>query len=197
MSAYPYRRRRYRRKGGSREKVAGVTIAAVVIAAAGSRHHLPPAAAPGQHAAAGVPASSGAAPVAPDGMFYTPASWAAAFLAADSLPQTACNLGAIKAWEAAEGGNWNNTASYNPLNTTYDGPGGSWLSDGKITATINSDGVRAYDSWADGFTANLAALNNGLYGGILSALRAGNDAQAVANAVASSPWGTAPFSASC
>jgi hypothetical protein len=199
MGGYSYRRRRFRRKNSSKERIAGVAIAAVVIAAAASKgHHLPPAAAPGQHAAAGTPASAGTTAVTtPDGTSYTPPSWAQAFLAVDSLPQTACNLAAIEAWEAEEGGQWNNSASYNPLNTTYDGPGGSWLGDGKITATINSAGVRAYDAWADGFTANLAALNNGLYGGVLSALRAGDDAQAVADAVASSPWGTAPFTASC
>ena len=36
-------------------------------------------------------------------------------------------------------------------------------------------------------------MRNGYYGGILDALSRGNDAQAVADAVAASPWGTGSF----
>lgn len=119
---------------------------------------------------------------------YAPASWASAFLGVLGEPQTSCNLGAIEAWEGAEGGAWNNDAAANPLNTTQPEPG-DW--------SINSVGVKAYPSWSEGLRANATAITNGLYGGILSALRAGNNAQAVADAVASSPWGTAPFEAAC
>ena len=66
---------------------------------------------------------------------------------------------------------------------------GSWV--------INSAGVRAYPSWQAGFTATLATLGNGNYGPIVSALRSGSSAQAVADAVAASPWGTSPFQAAC
>jgi hypothetical protein len=130
----------------------------------------------------------GASGPAPSGSSYTPQSWAAAFLAAGGWPQTACNISAITAWEAAEGGNWNNSAQYNPLDTTQPEPG-SW--------PMNSVGVQAYPSWQEGFQANLTVINNGLYGGILAALSAGDSAQAVADAVAASPWGTAPFTATC
>jgi len=130
-------------------------------------------------------ASVGAIPAAGS---YTPASWASAFLGVIGEPQTACNLGAVEAWESAEGGAWDNSAAANPLDTTEREPG-SW--------SINSVGVQAYPSWAEGLQANAAAITNGLYGGILSALSAGDSAQAVADAVASSPWGTAPFSANC
>jgi hypothetical protein len=95
---------------------------------------------------------------------------------------------AILTWEAAEGGNWNNTAAYNPLNTTMPEPG---------SAAMNSVGVRAYTSWGQGLRATVDTLNNGNYPGILAALAAGNDAQSVANAVGASPWGTGYFSASC
>lgn len=136
-------------------------------------------------AGGGVPLSVAAVPGARS---YTPASWASAFLGVLGEPQTACNLGAIEAWEGAEGGAWNNEADANPLNTTQPEPG-DW--------SINSDGVKAYPSWPEGLRANATAITNGLYGGILSALRAGGNAQAVADAVASSPWGTEPFSAAC
>ena len=66
-----------------------------------------------------------------------------------------------------------------------------------MTATINGPGVRAYNSWRTGFTATLATLGNGNYGPVVSALAAGTGAQAVASAVAASPWGTAPFTAAC
>ncbi len=125
---------------------------------------------------------------------YTPVSWAHTLLKAEGLPRTACNMGAITAWEAAEGGNWQNSAAYNPLNTTYDN-GGAWEASGKVTGTINGDGVRAYNSWHTGFVATYRTLS--LYPGILGALQAGNDAQAVADAVASSPWGTGGFTANC
>jgi hypothetical protein len=124
----------------------------------------------------------------PDGNAYTPSSWAGALLSAGGWPQTACNLGAVEAWEAAEGGNWENSAAYNPLDTTQPESGSS---------TMNSVGVRAYPSWQAGFQATLATLENGNYPGILSALRAGDSAQSVANAVAASPWGTGSFHASC
>ena len=106
------------------------------------------------------PAAATASTVVPDGNTYTPSSWAAALLSAGGWPQTRCNLSAVTAWEQAEGGNWQNSAAYNPLNTTYD-DNGRWEAQGLVTATINSAGVRAYSSWQTGFTATLTTLGNG------------------------------------
>ncbi len=111
-------------------------------------------------------------------------SWAQALLADAHLPLTSSNLAAMVAWEMAEGGNWYNGATCNPLDTTMPEPGAT---------SMNWVGVKAYTSWTEGFTATLATLFNGDYEGILAALRRGNDAQAVADAVAASPWGTEPF----
>ena len=114
----------------------------------------------------------------------TQVTWAQAFLKSLNMRQSVDNLAAIVAWEMAEGGHWYNTAYYNPLNTTQPMPG----------ATIfNSVGVRAYKSWVQGLKATVITINNGYYGDILAALRAGSDGQAVAAAVASSPWGTGLF----
>jgi len=140
------------------------------------------------YAAAGGAAAITARAVIPDGSAYTPASWAVALLAAGGWPRTSCNIGAITAWENAEGGNWANAARFNPLDTTEPEPG---------SYPMNSAGVQAYPSWAVGFRATLTTLANGHYGGILAALAAGGSAQAVADAVAASPWGTAPFRANC
>ncbi len=114
----------------------------------------------------------------------TQVTWAQAVLKSLGMPITADNVAAVVAWEMAEGGHWYNTAYYNPLNTTQSMPG----------ATIfNSVGVKAYTSWEQGLKATVITLHNGYYGGILEALSRGNDAQAVADAVAASPWGTGSF----
>jgi hypothetical protein len=115
--------------------------------------------------------------------------WARQFLAVIGEPQTQCNVAALTAWQIAEGGGpGGDGAAYNNLNTTQPEPG-DW--------SINSAGVKAYPSYQEGLQANATAITNGLYGGVLSALQAGDSAQAVADAVAGSPWGTSFFEASC
>lgn len=135
-----------------------------------------------QMLAAGLPPELMKAP--PGG--HTPVTWAKTLLQALRMPVTTDNLAAIIAWEMAEGGHWYNSAHFNPLNTTWRMPGAT---------SMNSVGVKAYLSWAQGLAATVNTFHNGLYEGILAALRAGNDAQAVANAVAASPWGTGSFAA--
>ncbi len=93
------------------------------------------------------------------------------------MPQTAENVRAIVAWARAEG----TDAANNPLATTQ-----PWEGDSRF----NSVGVRNYASYEDGLEASVRTLRNGRYGNILSALSAGNSADAVARAVADSPWGT-------
>ncbi len=115
----------------------------------------------------------------------TQVTWAQALLKSLGMPMTSENVVAIVSWEFAEGGHWYNTAHYNPLNTTQKMPGAT---------VFNSVGVKAYTSWTQGLQATVITLRNGFYGGILSALRSGKSAEAVAAAVASSPWGTHGFS---
>lgn len=112
---------------------------------------------------------------------YDPTTWASALLTRLGEPATDANVSAITAWESAEGGNWNNTAHYNPLNTTYVEPGSS---------TMNGSGVRSYSSWDQGLAATVATLQEAPYTGILDALLPGDDATGVVQAVTSSPWGT-------
>jgi peptidoglycan hydrolase CwlO-like protein len=132
----------------------------------------------------GRPAGGTLSPV-PLSNSYTPLTWAKALLEQLGMPLTSSNVAAVTAWELAEGGHWHNTAHYNPLDTTMPEPGAT---------SMNSVGVKAYVSWAQGFTATIATLRNGYYGQILAALRAGDNAYAVADAVAASPWGTGNFS---
>jgi hypothetical protein len=111
----------------------------------------------------------------------TPTDFANAFLNAIPEPDTADNVEAIVGWEEREGGNWENDAKFNPLDTTtaYDG-----------STSINSVGVQAFNNWDDGVTATVITIENGHYAGILAALAASDNADNVAAAVGASPWGT-------
>jgi hypothetical protein len=104
--------------------------------------------------------------------------WARDFLTKLNMPVTAENVRSVSAWEQAEG----TKASFNPLATTQGGFAGE--------TRFNSVGVKNYATYQDGIDANVHALMNGRYTNILDALRAGNSAEAVAQAIANSPWGT-------
>lgn len=104
--------------------------------------------------------------------------WARDFLTKLQMPITSENVRAIVAWERAEG----TAAHFNPLATTQSGFSGE--------TRFNSVGVKNYATYQDGIDANAHALTNGRYQNVLDALRAGNDAKAVAQAIADSPWGT-------
>jgi hypothetical protein len=104
--------------------------------------------------------------------------WAHDFLNRLGMPETADNVRAITAWEQAEG----TAAHFNPLATTQSGFAGE--------TGFNSVGVKNYATYEDGLAANVRAITNGLYGNILAALSAGNNAMAVGQAIANSPWGT-------
>jgi peptidoglycan hydrolase CwlO-like protein len=138
-------------------------------------------------AAARAAAGGGSVPAVPlTGILgaYTQQTWARALLKNLGVPVSDANISAIVSWEMAEGGHWYNTAHFNPLNTTQSEPGAT---------SMNSVGVKAYVSWGQGFTATITTLFNGYYAGILAALERGDDAQAVANAVGASAWGTGTF----
>lgn len=72
-------------------------------------------------------------------------------------------------------------AEWNPCATEEDEPG-----DG----TFNADGVKDYESEAEGVAATVATLKNGKYGPVLVELAANTDAIAGVTAWALSPWGT-------
>jgi hypothetical protein len=171
-----YRYRRQRLSGG---QVAAIAVAAAVLLSGGAA------------GARAVPAHPGHATGAVAGVGHSRQRWAAALLRSGGFPRTRCNLAAITAWERAEGGHWENGAERNPLNDAHWMPG-SWLMPG-----YNPAHVRAYPTWGSGLQATLATLAGPDYGSIRGALANGNDAQAVATAVARSPWGTNYFSARC
>jgi len=106
--------------------------------------------------------------------------WAHDFLTALGAPITGENMRAITAWEMAESGGGG--GHFNPLNTTQGGFAGE--------TDYNSVGVKNYTSYDDGIQANVKVINNGLYQPILDALKAGNNAMSVAQAISQTPWGT-------
>jgi hypothetical protein len=107
-----------------------------------------------------------------------PVQWARDFLTRLNMPITNDNVRAVAAWEQAEG----TAARFNPLATTQSGFQGE--------TRFNSVGVKNYATYDDGINANVRAITNGLYGNVLDALRAGNSAERVGQAIADSPWGT-------
>jgi hypothetical protein len=112
---------------------------------------------------------------------YTPTTFAAALLGRLGIPVSRGAVRSVVGWERAEGGNWNNTAHFNPLNTTQAAPGAG--------STGTQGNIKSYTNWNQGLNATAQTLRNGHYGGILQALKTGNP-DAVANAIGSSPWGT-------
>lgn len=103
--------------------------------------------------------------------------WASDLLGRLGMPVTSENVRAMTAWAQAEG----TDAAFNPLATTQSQTGAT---------SFNSVGVKNYTSYDNGIDATVQTLTNGRYGAILTALRSGNSAEAVARAVADSPWGT-------
>jgi hypothetical protein len=95
----------------------------------------------------------------------TPQWFARQVLAGLGLPTTKSNVNWLVAWESREGGHWENTAQFNPLNTTLQMPGDS--------GTMNSVGVRVYSSWQQGIDATVRTLAESRYTDIRGALATG------------------------
>jgi hypothetical protein len=94
---------------------------------------------------------------------------------------TTAQLQKLIAWFNQEGGNWNNSARYNPLNTTLALPGAG--------NTGSQGNIKVYTSWQQGIDATVKTLKLGAYSGVVNALKNGSASQFEA-AVNSSPWGT-------
>lgn len=111
----------------------------------------------------------------------TPTDFALALLRSANLPITRNNLVAVVAWEKLEGGHWENSATFNPLNTTQSMAG---------STTKNADGVQAFTSWDQGVAASVKTLKNGLYEPIIEAFGQSLDPDVTLRIIDASPWGT-------
>jgi hypothetical protein len=86
----------------------------------------------------------------------------------------------MKAWRQHEGAK----ATYNPFNTTQKAAGAT---------NFNSVGVKNFINRAQGLKATLDTLNNGRYGGIITAIKNiknDDDINNAMQAVNDSPWGS-------
>ena len=110
----------------------------------------------------------------------TPRSFASELLKASGINPSPQAIKNVVSWEAQEGGNWKNSARYNPLNTTLNEPGAG--------NTGSQGNIKVYGSWGQGVKATADTLKN--YPGILDALKSGAGFGEFAKAVNSSPWGT-------
>lgn len=104
-------------------------------------------------------------------------------LAGIHAPATVDNLRACHAWQLAEGGR----ATWNPWNTTQPEPGSSHYNSFGPHGEYH---VLNYPDEATGVRATVTTLENGHYGPIVAAFRAGDAGAHVAAAVDASPWGT-------
>jgi len=110
-------------------------------------------------------------------------TWAHAILAALGAPATQANLNSMIDWFNREGGGGEN----NPLNTTLQTTG--------ATGSINSAGVKNYDTPADGVAATVKTLAGG-YPAIVAALKAGTGLSNAGSQVSSelSTWSGGGYS---
>jgi Peptidase family M23 len=113
-------------------------------------------------------------------------TWATQLLGALGAPVNDSNITALTTWQSREGGHWNNSASFNPLNTTLD-MGNS--------QSMNSVGVKRYNSWDEGIQATVSTLTGANadargYSAIVNALRSGANTETILNAVSNSAWVT-------
>lgn len=123
----------------------------------------------------GNPSGQGAVKSTPERLAF-----ANALLEKLGMPITTENQKLLLAWQQAEG----TSAAFNPLATTDHAPG---------STSFNSNGgvpVQNFTSFEQGVDTTVRTLTNGRYGNILAALQQGNNAVAVAQAIAASPWGT-------
>jgi len=116
--------------------------------------------------------------------------WARALISKLGGSPTDANMAAVTSWMDQEGGHWNNSAGYNPLNTTRILPGSSLMDAGPG----RSHGVRHYTSWDQGLEATVLTLTEKAkergYDKIVNAIVSGKDKSRIMDAVYASKWGT-------
>jgi hypothetical protein len=113
----------------------------------------------------------------------TPKEFAVALLNRLGLQPTKNRIIGIVDFAAREGGHWNNSARYNPLNTTRNMSG---------AVSKNSAGVKAYTSWGQGIEATALTLLQTAKGfdmsPIVNALKADADPHIILKSVTATPW---------
>jgi hypothetical protein len=116
--------------------------------------------------------------------------WAKALITKLGGSATEANTSAVISWMAQEGGHWNNSAGYNPLNTTRNMPGAKLMDGGPG----RDHGVKHYTSWQQGLEATILTLTEKAkergYDKIVNSIISGKDQNRIMDAVYASKWGT-------
>lgn len=116
-----------------------------------------------------------------------PQDFAVALLGALGAPDTKQNVEDVTAWVTSEGGNWHNTAKYNPLDTTEQEPGSVSYDTGAAVP-----GIQAYTSWSEGLEATVQTLQDSDpsygYQAILDAIDGDEGWDALVAALKGSSW---------
>lgn len=111
-------------------------------------------------------------------------SYQTMILSALGAPTSQNNISKLAGWNQCEGNEQgaSGLGINNPFNTT--------LSCCNATGSVNSAGVKAYPSLADGVNATVQTLQSSLYTAIVQNLQSDGSPDAFAAAVGGSPWGT-------
>lgn len=124
---------------------------------------------------------------------YSLSQWAGDVLRALGAPVTQNNVTFLVSWAIAEGGDQTNSASFNPLNTTWTIAGSTPLPGN--AAVNNGVAVQQYPDYSTGLQATVNTLKNGRNNNLIQMLQQGGaDPQAMANTVVQDGWGTNGFS---
>jgi hypothetical protein len=99
-----------------------------------------------------------------------PDGWELCVLQGVAGPATQNNVADLDEWQAAEGGSTNNTAAYNPFNTSRT----TDVNNAALPEIISSNGFPAFSDWISGCAATVATIMQPNMAPILAALRAGN-----------------------
>ncbi|HEY6472920.1 MAG TPA: hypothetical protein VIY26_08520 [Acidimicrobiales bacterium] len=115
-----------------------------------------------------------------------PDGWELCVLQGVAGPATQNNVADLDEWQTAEGGSTNNSAAYNPFNTSRT----TDVNNAALPETSSSNGFPAFSDWISGCAATVATIMQPNMTSILAALRAGNVAppQAFLAVVDQSQW---------
>jgi hypothetical protein len=113
-------------------------------------------------------------------------SWIKTLLTALGAPLTTANINSISSWVTIEQGSATTGGSNNPLNTTQPASGAT---------SINSKGVKAYKTAAEGIAATVATIQQ--YPQILAALKSGKGLCGSSLASSFSEWSGGGYTQVC
>jgi hypothetical protein len=117
-----------------------------------------------------LPAVSGAFTDAASADTPLPAGWELCILQGVGAPATQANVANLDEWQLAEGGSTNNSAAYNPFNTSRT----TDVNNTPLPLTISANGFPAFTDWIAGCAATVSTILQANMTPVAAALLAGN-----------------------